>query len=79
MAAVTATDSTEDAVIITAGIAAAAITSAGTTAVIAIIIEECVSLPVFAVFAFVTHCPGDVRMQRCEQVAPSRRGRFSRG
>ena len=73
-AAIMATTCTADAVIITVGIGAAATTSAGTTAVIAIIIAES-SL----YFAFVTHCPGDVRMQRCEQVAPSRRGRFSRG
>ena len=71
MAAVTATSSIEDAVTITVGIGAAATTSTGTTAVI--IIRR-----VFAVFAFVTHCPGESELQRCERVAPSRRDRFSR-
>lgn len=83
MATVTDTSSTEgaatimvgtgDAAIIMDGTAAAAITSTGTTAVIVIIIDE-----VFAASAFVPHCPDDVLMPRCEQVAPSRRGRFSR-
>ena len=69
---VTATSSIEDAVTITDGTGAAATTSTGTTAVIIIIIAD----GVFAAFAIVTHCPGDARMQRCERVAPSRRGRF---
>ena len=73
MVTVTATSSIEDAVTITDGTGAAATTSTGTTAVIIIIADG-----VFAAFAIVTHCPGDARMQRCERVAPSRRGRFSR-
>ena len=68
---VTATSSIEDAVTITDGTGAAATTSTGTTAVI--VIDGA-----FAGFAFVTHCPGDARMQRGGRVAPSRRGRFSR-
>jgi hypothetical protein len=72
---VTATSSIEDAVTITDGTGAAATTSTGTTAAIVIII---IADGVFAAFAIVTHCPGDARMQRCERVAPSRRGRFSR-
>jgi len=69
--AATIMDGTGDAAIITDGTVAAATTSTGTTAVI--VIDGA-----FAGFAFVTHCPGDARMQRGGRVAPSRRGRFSR-
>ena len=70
--AATIMDGTGDAAIITDGTGGAATTSIGTTAVIVIIDG------VFAASAFVTHCPGDTLIQRCERVAPSGRGRFSR-
>ena len=70
--AVTIMDGTGGAAIITDGTGAAATTSTGTTTAIVIIADG-----VFAAFAFAIHCPA-ARMRRCEQVAPSRRGRFSR-
>jgi hypothetical protein len=59
----TVTSSIEVAVTITDGIGAAATTSTGITAVTVI-------SRVFAVFAFVTHCPDDARMAAMRTVAP---------
>jgi hypothetical protein len=64
MVAATAINSIEAAVIITDGTEAAVTTSGATIAVI-------INGKSFAAFAFVTHCPGESELQRCERVAPS--------